>query len=82
MSSKCVFINGKRNQYAYKEYLCDSEEDIAKLPRIGIKGTMEVENGDNTTNEPCSVGSLALVCLGDGNSIPYILRPSNEWVKL
>lgn len=78
MSCKLTFINGKSNSYIHKEYLCDSEDDIVLLPKYGIKGNINDSN-DTNCNEPCAIGSIALVV---ATSDLYILAPNNEWTKL
>lgn len=81
MSSNMMMVNGKYNSSVLKDFICDSVDDIAKLPRYGIRGT--IENVSSATNCPCAIGSTALVCdNGDGSSAVYILTPSNEWKAL
>ena len=73
-------INGKPNQYDQKQYILTSESDVDKLPRMNIRGTQEITN-DSTVNEPCAVGSTALVCT-TGNIDVFMLTPDNEWLKM
>lgn len=80
MSFKIIGANGKPNSYLQKEYLLTNAEDVSKLPRVGIKGTQEICN-DTVTNDPCAVGSTALVVTGAVTEA-YILTPDNEWVKM
>ena len=77
MASKLTKINDKSMIVAYREFLCDTVEDIAKLPREGVVGTIEVDEMDIDTNDPCSIGSMAYVCT---DKAFYILAPNNEWV--
>ena len=78
MSSNVMMINNHANHYALKQFICDSMDDIAKLPKYGVRGVIE-SSYDLTINDPCAVGSTALVC---GSSKVYILTPSNEWKEL
>ena len=80
MAFKITGINGKPNSYSQKEYLVTNADDINKLPRVGIRGTQEAEN-DTVVNEPCAVGSTALLVTGIVTEA-YILTPNNEWVKM
>ena len=80
MSFKIIGANGNPNSYLQKEYLLTNAEDVNKLPRVGIKGTQEICN-DTVTNDPCAVGSMALVVTGTVTEA-YILTPDNEWVKM
>lgn len=77
MSSKVTSSNGRSTLFSHKKFICDSEEDIAKLPKDGIEGSIE-GSSDDLINRPCSIGSTALVC---STSEMWILSPSNEWVK-
>ena len=74
-------INGELNSSGKKDFLCDTVDDIKKLPRSGFRGTLECTT-DYTLNDPCSIGSTALVCSDDGTFVVYMLMPSNEWKKL
>jgi hypothetical protein len=71
-------VNGVQN-----DYLCSSEEDIAKLPRFGVEGTQEVVTEDDViVNKPCMYGSTALVIdPALESSKLYILGPDNSWVE-
>ena len=64
------------------DYLCSSDDDIAKLPRFGVEGTQEVLTEDDMlANEPCMYGSTAIV-LGSDGGIVYILGPDNVWSRI
>lgn len=78
MAFKIMKINGQPNSVETKEFICSSADDIAKLPRYGIRGTQEIEN-DTVSNNPCAIGSTAIVC---STSDVYILAPNNTWIKL
>ena len=80
MSFKIIGVNGGSNSYSQKEYLLTNAEDINKLPRVGIEGTQETCS-DTVTNDPCAVGSTALLVTGAVTEV-YILTPDNEWVKM
>ena len=73
-------INGKPNQYDQKQYILTDASDVAKLPRIGIYGTQDAGN-DSTVNNPCAVGSTALVCSDTAIDV-YMLTPDNKWIKM
>ena len=83
MSCKLIAINDKPNTNAKKQYICESEEEIKLLPRYGIEGSF-VDPNDTICNEPCAIGSTALVRPIDTSkpTLIFILTPSNEWVKL
>lgn len=82
MSSSIMTVNGQPNSYALREYVCDSIDDVAKLPKYGIRGTFD-DSKDFIINDPCAIGSMALVCDGgNGSCAVYILSPSNEWKAL
>ena len=79
MACKLHTVNGKPNSFSVREYIVDTTDDIALLPRYGVNGTMNVDASDSYSNDPCAIGSTALVC---NTSEVWILSPSNEWVKL
>lgn len=81
MAFKITKINGQPNSVDTKEYICQSENDIKKLPRYGIRGTQEEKN-DTVSNNPCAIGSTAIVCGANVSTKVYILAPDNEWVEL
>lgn len=60
------------------EYICSSQDDIAKLPKFNVKGT---QAGTDFDNVPCGISSTAMVCDGVATTV-YILNPENNWVKL
>ena len=66
-------VNGHPVSSDLKEFVCQSVDDISKLPKKGISGTQET--GDN---EPCAIGSMALVSTGE----IFVLFPNNEWCKV
>ena len=77
---KITQINGKPNSYSQKQYLLGSLDDLTKLPKVGVRGTMNDVN-DSVADEPCAVGSQAVYCDGTVTEV-YILTPHNEWVKM
>ena len=77
---KITSIGGKPNSYSQKEYLLTDISDIDKLPKYGIRGTLNDPN-DTVVDEPCAYGSTAMVCTGSLTAV-YILTPNNEWVKM
>lgn len=78
MAFKITKINGQPNSVETREFICQTEDDIAKLPRYGIHGTQDDIN-DTVSNNPCAIGSTALVCT---TANVYILAPDNSWIKL
>ena len=78
MSVKIIAINGQVNSTDTKEVLLTSVDEITKLPRNGIEGTLET--ADTVTNKSCAIGSTAMVCTNTSTE-EYILTPDNEWVK-
>lgn len=79
MACKLTSINGKPTVSEYREYLCDTNDDIALLPKYGVKGNLTVDTSDIMSNDPCAIGSKALVC---ATGEIWILSPSNEWVNM
>lgn len=68
------------HNYAVKDYICDSPDDINNLPRFGIEGTQLLNDGeDRETNEPCYYGSSATVAEPFSG---YTLKPSNQWKQI
>lgn len=77
---KITHVNGQPNQYALKEFILSDLDDVDKLPKVGIRGTMNDEN-DSTVDECCAYGSTAIYA--DGTTVEvFILTPNNEWVKM
>ena len=66
-----------------KEFICTSADDLAKLPKFGIKGTQvdDSYNYNEHDNESVMYGSIAMVCDG-ATSEMYILTPDNNWTKI
>lgn len=79
MSCKLLSVNGTPNSSYQKEYLLQSEDEVDKLPKYGIRGTLEDSVGSGDINSPCAFGSIALVC---DTSAVYILAPNNEWTLM
>ena len=77
---KITSIGGKPNSYSQKEYLLTDSSFIDKLPKYGIRGTLNDPN-DSVSDEPCAYGSTA-VCVDGTSTEVYILTPNNEWVKM
>ena len=77
---KITSIGGHANSYSQKEYLLTDTSDIDKLPKYGIRGTLNDPN-DSVSDEPCAYGSTAIVVDGSTTEV-YILTPNNEWVKM
>ena len=77
---KITAVNGHPNDYEQKDFLLTDVADLDKLPKVGVYGTQD-ETVDSTANQPCAVGSTAMVCTGISTDV-YILTPNNEWVKM
>lgn len=75
MAFKLVEKNGHPVRSDIKHFDCTSVDDISKLPKEGIIGT---QVGLEEDNEPCGIGSTALVKNGGA----YKLFPDNEWAKI
>ena len=68
------------NNRAVKEYICDTDAEIANLPKVGTVATQVLNDGEDFfTNEECNYGSEAVVAEPFGG---YILNASNEWKKV
>ena len=78
MSVIITSVDGKLN-LTTKDFLLTSQDEVLKLPKDGIKGTLDTD--DKTLNKPCEVGSTAMVVTGTTTEL-YILTPDNEWVKM
>ena len=57
-------------------YTCTSEDDIAKLPRFGIRGTQT--GCMDKENDPCGYGSEATVSTTSSTKL-FHLNALNEW---
>ena len=77
---KITSIGGKPNSYSQKEYLLTDSSFIDKLPKYGIRGTLNDPN-DSVSDEPCAYGSTAMVCKGNIKEV-YNLNSNNEWEKM
>lgn len=78
MSAIITSVDGKLN-LTTKDFLLTSQDEVLKLPKDGIKGTLDTD--DETLNKPCAYGSTAMVCTESLTEV-YILTPNNEWVKM
>lgn len=77
MAFKITKINDRSNSIDTKEFLCQTPDDVLKLPRNGINGTQDLID-DTVSNAPCAIGSTALVC---STAKVYILAPDNTWIE-
>ena len=80
MAFKITSVNGKPSSYSQRGYLLKDIADLDKLPKYGIRGTMN-DPMDTTADEPCAFGSTATVATG-GSTDVYILTPDNEWTLM
>lgn len=71
-------INGHPVSNKKKVFLLDTADEILRLPRVGVEGTLDAKV-DPDVNEPCSYGSEATVVDPFGG---YILSPSNVWKQV
>ena len=66
--------------FAVKSYICDTQDDITKLPKFNVNGNQKLNDGeDRDTNEPCYYGSSATV-IEPYNG--YVLNASNVWKQI
>ena len=78
--SRKISPKGYPSAYAIKDFICDTPDDIPKLPKFGIEGTQMLNDGeDYATNEPVYYGSSATVI---EPYTGYVLSPSNEWKQI
>lgn len=64
----------------YKEFICDLESDVLKLPTNKSYGTQSVNSTvNNISNELCSIGSIAFVI--ETVSV-YMLGNDSIWHKI
>lgn len=78
MAAKLLSINGSPASSGYREYICDSESDIALLPKYKLSGNINSDTSDTVSNDSCAIGSIAYIC--DTMEF-WVLSPSNKWVK-
>ena len=74
MATNIIEVNGNPARSDIKRFMLDTIEDIFKLPRQGIEGTLDDTNNP-CLNEPCGIGSEAIVKTGE----VYMLWPDNTW---
>ena len=73
-TSSLVEINGNPARSDIKRFMLLTVDDVHKLPRQGIEGTLD-DQYDPELNCPCGIGSEAIVKTGE----IYMLWPDNEW---
>ena len=73
-NSSLVEINGNPARSDIKRFMLLTVDDISKLPRQGIEGTLD-DQYDPELNCPCGIGSEAIVKTGE----IFMLWPDNEW---
>ena len=73
-TSSLVEINGNPARSDIKRFMLLTVDDVPKLPRQGIEGTLD-DQYDPELNCPCGIGSEAIVKTGE----IYMLWPDNEW---
>lgn len=78
--SKIISPKGHPSPYAIKDFICDTPDDVEKLPKFGIEGTQQLNDGeDYVTNEPVYYNSSATVVEPYSG---YVLAPSNNWKQI
>ena len=74
MATSIIEVNGNPARSDIKRFMLDAIEDISKLPRQGIEGTLD-DTDDPYINKSCGIGSEAIVKTGE----VYMLWPDNTW---
>ena len=75
MAYKVIKAWGSTQGITKRLFVCDSVEDIEKLPTNDTAG--EKQDGDTISDEMCAVGSIAEVSeTGD----KYVLSANGEWI--
>lgn len=74
MATRLVEVNGDTARSDIKQFMCLTVDEIAKLPREGVPGTLD-ESGSPGLNDPCGIGSQAIIKTGE----IYLLWPDNNW---
>jgi hypothetical protein len=65
---------------AVKAYVCDTPDDVRNLPKVGVKGTQVLNDGeDHFNNEECNYGSEATAVEPFSG---FVLNASNEWKQV
>lgn len=76
IAHRLIEVNGHPARSDIKQFACVSVDDISGLPREGVRGT--VEGLDPKDNDPCGIGSTAVVKTGE----VFMLWPDNQWSQL
>ena len=75
-------INNHPAHSNQKDFLLVSDDDVKKLPKCGVNGTLEFDDSDEPCiNDPVAYGSVALVKVSGSVNV-YLLFPDNEWTKI
>ena len=75
-------VNNQPAHSNQKEFMLLANEDVKKLPKCGIKGTLSFDESDEPDiNEPVGYGSVALVKTTT-SMLTYLLFPDNEWTLI
>ena len=74
MAIEIIKINGSPARNDIKRFMLDSVDEINKLPRQSVYGTINDIN-DPGINDPCGIGSEAVIKTGE----IYLLWPDNQW---
>lgn len=73
-------VNGHPVHSNKKSFICQTDADISKLPRVGVAGTQVLDELDEPdANEPVGFGSTATVQSPFG---VYQLGADNNWSKI
>lgn len=73
-------VDDKVNSYHYREYLLDTEDDVAKLPTSTKRGTQIADgSSDAIMNDTCGINSKAFVV---STATMYVLGNDDQWHKI
>lgn len=73
-TTSVIEINGNPARTDIKRFMLLTVDEVSKLPRQGINGTLN-DTDDPNKNDPCGIGSEAIVKTGE----IYMLWPDNTW---
>ena len=69
--------SGNKNRPNWRQFYCDTEEDVSSLPTSSKGGVKQV--GDSTAHQNFAIGSECLVL--ESTNV-YVLNSSDTWIKL
>ena len=74
MQTSLKEVGGNPARSDIKQFMCLTVDQISKLPRQGVPGTLD-DSAEPELNNPCGIGSEAIVKTGE----IYLLWPDNQW---